>query len=180
MKRLCASNQYIESYFNNLENTESVTHLFYSFLNHISIPRDVSVPDDDQKTIKFLVTIRTDYTNEVLVPEDGKFFTNCTQYYPNEHPLDDTIMLAAQKLVLDLFDCGEHLVEFIPRTTVYPVGACFVDSEPYVYVNVVIDHTLFDEEHFKLKNCRVSKIESIIPKNHLEYSLLSSLAIVRR
>lgn len=179
MKRLCVSNHHVKAYQTDMENPESVTPLCYKFLNHVSEPCDLSVPDEECKTIKFLVTIRTDLTNEVVVPKDGMFFTNCTQYYPEEHPLDDMVILAAQKLVLDLFDCGELLPMFIQRTTLYPVGACIINDEPYVYVNVVIDHTLFEEASFNLKDCSVVKIADISPNSTLEDVLLNSLAIVK-
>lgn len=180
MKRLCLSNYWVEAYKRDSgESPNLVSPLLYKLLRNTSFPCDVSVADKDQKTIKFLVTIRTDTTNEVLVPVDGKFFTNCTQYYPEEHPLDDMILLAAQKLVLELFDCGEYLPMYIQRTTVYPVGACLVDDEPYVYVNVVFDHCLFEETNFNLKDCYTISISDITPTNTLELSLLKSLAIVK-
>lgn len=179
MKRLCVSNYWVEAFTRDCGDSKSLTSLCYNFLKRVSFPCDVSVADVDQKTIKFLVTIRTDTTNEVLVPTDGMFFTNCTRYYPEEHPLDDMILLAAQNLVLQLFDCGELLPMFIQRTTVYPVGACIVNDEPYVYVNVVIDHTLFDEASFNLKDCYAVPIESIRTNSTLEDTLLNSLAIVK-
>lgn len=181
MKRLCVSNYWVEAYKRDGDSPSLVSPLLYKLLGRVSAPCDISVPDvaEVQKTIKFLVTIRTDTTNEVLVPENGIFFTNCTSYYPDEHPLDDMILLSAQKLVLQLFDCGEYLPEYIQRTTVYPVGACLIDDEPYVYVNVVFDHSLFEETNFHLKGCEVVSIESIIPNSTLEESLLNSLAIVK-
>lgn len=181
MKRLCLSKYWFDSYKDVGGNISSVNPQFYKFLNMVSESCDVSVSDEsyNKKTIKFLVTIRTDLTNEVLVPTDGMFFTNCTKYYPTEHPLDDMIMLSAQSLVLQLFDCGEYLPMFIQRTTVYPVGACIINEEPYVYVNVVFDHTLLEEVNFNLKDCELVKIESIVPNSTLEESLLNSLAIVK-
>lgn len=180
MKRLCVSDYWVNAYKRDSgEAPNLVSPMLYKLLSKTSIPCDVSVADKDQKTIKFLVTIRTDTTNEVLVPVDGKFFTNCTQYYPEEHPLDDMILLAAQKLVLELFDCGDYLPMYIQRTTVYPVGACLVDNEPYVYVNVVFDHSLFEETNFNLKDCYTVSIGDITPTNTLELSLLKSLAIVK-
>lgn len=180
MKRLCMSKYWFDSYKDVGGNTSSVTPQFYRFLKLVSEPCDLSVADyDSKKTIKFLVTIRTDLTNEVLVPTDGKFFTNCTAYYPDEHPLDDMVLLSAQNLVLKLFDCGELLPMFIQRTTVYPVGACIVNDEPYVYVNVVIDHTLLDEPQFNLKDCEVVSIKDLVTEGTLEESLLTSLAIVK-
>ena len=179
MKRLCVSNYWVDAYKRDGDPADLVSPMLYKLLSKVSIPCDVSEADVDQKTIKFLVTIRTDTTNEVLVPKDGLFFTNCTRYYPNEHPLDDIIMLAAQKLVLELFDCGEYLPTYIQRTTVYPVGACLFNDEPYVYVNVVFDHTLLNEENFKLKGCDLVSIKDIVTHSTLEESLLKSLAIVK-
>ena len=180
MKRLCMSKYWFDSYKDVGGDHSSVTPQLYRFLNMVSESCDVSVADEDsRKTIKFLVTIRTDLTNEVLVPENGLFFTNCTRYYPDEHPLDDMVMLSAQKLVLDLFDCGDYLPMFIQRTTVYPIGACIQNDEPYVYVNVVIDHTLFDEECFNIKDCSVVKIEDLVTNSTLEERLLNSLALVK-
>lgn len=180
MKRLCVSDYWVNAYKRDSgEAPNIVSPMLYKLLSKASIPCDVSVADVNQKTIKFLVTIRTDTTNEVLVPTDGMFFTNCTRYYPEEHPLDDMILLAAQNLVLQLFDCGEYLPMYIQRTTVYPVGACLVNDEPYVYVNVVFDHTLLDETNFHLKDCELVSIEDIVTNSILEDTLLKSLAIVK-
>ena len=181
MKRLCLSKYWFDSYKDVGDDVSSVTTQFYKFLKMVSESCDVSVSDeyDNKKTIKFHVTIRTDKTNEVLVPKDGLFFTNCTQYYPTEHPLDDMVMLAAQKLVLELFDCGDLLPMHIIRTTLYPVGGFILNDEPYVYVNVVIDHTLLDEASFNLKDCSVVNIADIPRNSTMEDVLLNSLAIVK-
>ena len=94
----------------------------YVFLRQHSRPLTDSIYGESVPPVKMLVTIRTDLSNEVLVPDDGKFYTNCTDCYPNEHPLDDTVMLAAKSLVDSLFDCGDNIPKVIQRNTVYPMG----------------------------------------------------------
>ena len=145
----------------------TVNQALYVLLRHHSRPLIDSIFGDSVPPVKMLVTIRTDLSNEVLVPDEGKFYTNCSASYPNEHPLDDTVMLAAKSLVDRLFDCGDNIPLVIRRTTVY------------VYVNVVIDHTLKTDKVFKTKGCHFEKIASIIPTNPFEEELLSKLILVK-
>lgn len=180
MKRLCISKYWFDSYKDVNDNISSVTPQFYKFLENASESCDASVADtDSNKTIKFLVTMRTDTTNELIVPRHGMFYSDCTSPYPEDHPIYDMVLLSAQKLVYNLFDCGEYLPQFIQRTTLYPVGACIVNDEPYVYVNVVIDHTLLKLENFKLRDCSVVKIQDVKTDHILDEVLLNSLAIVK-
>lgn len=157
----------------------TVNQALYVLLRHHSRPLIDSIFGDSVPPVKMLVTIRTDLSNEVLVPDEGKFYTNCSASYPNEHPLDDTVMLAAKSLVDRLFDCGDNIPLVIRRTTVYPLGACIRDDQVYVYVNVVIDHTLKTDKVFKTKGCHFEKIASIIPTNPFEEELLSKLILVK-
>ena len=151
----------------------------YVLLRHNSRPIIDSIFGEAIPPVKMLVTIRTDRSNEVLVSDDGKFYTDCTSSYPNEHPLDDTVMLAAKSLVDRLFDCGDDIVKVIPRTTVYPLGACVRDDQVFVYVNVVIDHTLKTEEVFKTKGCHFESITDLTPTSPMEEELLKHLTIVK-
>ena len=157
----------------------SINAPLYVFLRPHSRPLIDSIFGASVPTIKFLVTIRTDLSNEVLVPDDGKFYTDCTSSYPNEHPLDDMVMLSAKSLVDKLFDCGDDIPSVIKRTTVYPLGACFRDDQVYVYVNVVIDHTLKTDPIFKTKGCHFDSIINITPTSSLEEELLKHLTIVK-
>lgn len=153
---------------------------FYSYiLRHCSKSLRVPVSEETYKPVHFLVSIRTNHTNELIVPKNGKLYTDCTSDYPDEHPLDDMTILAAKKIVDYLFDCGEHITEIIPHTMPYVIGAMLFNDTPYVYVNVVIDSKLKDNEHFKLKDCEYVPIQSIKPTNEFEESLLNSLIIVK-
>lgn len=152
---------------------------FYPFLRKYSRTLEDSIFGDSVLPVKMLVTIRTDRSNEVLVPDDGKFYTDCTSSYPNEHPLDDTVILAGKTIVDKLFDCGENLAEVIRRTTIYPVGGCILDDQAYVYTHVVIDHTLKNSEIFNVKGCHFEHITSLSATNHLEEELLKSLILVK-
>lgn len=154
---------------------------FYSrILRHCSKSLKVPVSDETLKPIKFLASIRTDRTNELIVPYNGSlFYVDCSDFYPDEHPLDDMTILAAKKIVDNMFDCGEHLTEIIPHTMPYVVGAMLYNDTPYVYANVVIDSKLKDNEHFKLRDCEFVPIQSIKPNDGLEESLLNSLIITK-
>lgn len=153
---------------------------FYSrILRHCSKSLRVPVSDKAIKPIRFLVSIRTNITNELIVPQNGKFYTDYTAEYPDEHPLDDMTILAAKKIVDELFDCEEHITEIVPYTMPYVVGAMIWDDIPYVYANVVLDSKLKDNEHFKLRDCEFIPIQSIKPNDGLEESLLNSLIITR-
>ena len=157
----------------------TINQSLYFLLRHHSRPLTDSIFGESVPAIRFLVTIRTDRSNEVLVPDDGKFYTDCTSSYPNEHPLDDTVMLSAKRLVDQLFDCGDDIVEVIKRTTVYPMGACIIEDTVYVYSNVVIDHTLKSDSIFKTKGCHFEHITSITPTSPLEEELLKNLTLVK-
>ena len=153
---------------------------FYSYiLRHCSKSLPVPVSGETFKPIRFLVSIRTNHTNELIVPRDGKFYTDCTSDYPDEHPLDDMSILAMKKLVDERFDCGEHTPEIISHTMPHVVGALIHNDIPYVYADVVIDSKLKDNEHFKLRDCEFVPIQSIKPNDGLEESLLNSLAITK-
>ena len=157
---------------------DSLSKFTYAFLSGHSRPVVSSLLGERFIPIRMLVSIRTDRTNELIVPENGMFFTNCTAEYPNEHPLDDTVLLAAKSLVDKLFDCGEDIVKVIPRTAPLPIGACYINDAFYVYVNVVIDHTLKDESFFKLKDCKYVNISDLTYTSDLEKELIDSLAVV--
>ena len=153
---------------------------FYSYiLRHCSKSMRVPVSEETYKTVRFLASIRTNHTNELAVPNSGKFYIDCTTDYPDEHPLEDMTILAAKKVVDELFDCGEYITEIIPHTLPYVVGAMLHDDTPCVYINVVIDSKLKDNEHFKLKDCNYVHINSIKPCDDFEESLLNSLVIVK-
>ena len=158
--------------------TDHISGFFSRFLLSMSRPVETPVSEDMYIPIKMLVSIRTDRTNELIVPDDGKFYIECPDEYPNEHPLDDLVLLVAKKAVDKYFDCGEDIVKVIPRTVPYPVGACLKDDVIYVYVNLAVDHTLKSEEFFKIKGCHYESITSITPSNDLESELLGSLTLV--
>lgn len=184
MYRLIVDKAVLSDYVNAIAPTvgtdpTTFNQALYVLLRHHSRPLIDSIFGDSVPSVKMLVTIRTDLSNEVLVPDDGKFYTDCTSSYPNEHPLDDTVMLAAKSLVDRLFDCGDNIPLVIRRTTVYPLGACVRDDQVYVYVNVVIDHTLKTDKVFKTKGCHFEKIASITPESPLEKELLSKLILVK-
>lgn len=157
---------------------DSVSAFSYNFLHIHSRPVVSSIFGERFIPIKTLVTIRTDRTNEVIVPKNGMFFTDCTSDYPDEHPLNDIALLAAKKLVDHCFDCGDDIVKVIPRTAPLPIGACYVNDTFYVYINVVIDHTLKNESFFKLKDCDYANISDLTYTSDLEKELIDSLAIV--
>lgn len=160
-------------------NPTTINQTLYVLLRQHSRPLIDSIFGDSVPPVKMLVTIRTDLSNEVLVPDDGKFYTNCTSSYPNEHPLDDTVMLAAKSLVDQLFDCGDNIPLVIRRTTVYPLGACVHNDQVYVYVNVVIDHALKNDRIFKTKGCHFEKIVDLTPTSPLEEEMLNHLILVK-
>ena len=159
---------------------DSIDQSLYVLLRHHSKSVKDSLSGDSDIPVIMLVTIRTDLSNEVLVPDDGKFYTDCTSSYPNEHPLDDMVILAAKSLVDRLFDCGDNTPLVIRRTTVYPLGACVRDDQVYVYVNVVIDHDLKTDRIFKTKGCHFEKIKEQSPESALEKELLNHLILCER
>lgn len=184
MYRLIVDRGVVDDYVNAIAPTvgdspETISPAFYSILRHHSRPLISSIFGDSVPPVRMLVTIRTDLSNEVLVPDEGKFYTDCTSSYPNEHPLDDTVMLSGKSLVDNLFDCGDNIPFVIQRTTIYPLGACVINDQVYVYSNVVIDHTLKNDPIFKTKGCHFENITDQSPENALEKELLSKLTIVK-
>lgn len=184
MYRLIVDKAVLSDYVNAIAPTigsdpTTFNQTLYVLLRQHSRPLSDSIFGDSVPPVRMLVTIRTDLSNEVLVPDDGKFYTDCTASYPNEHPVDDTVMLAAKSLVDRLFDCGENIPFVIRRTTVYPLGACVRDDQVYVYVNVVIDHTLKNAQIFKTKGCHFEKITDLTPTSPLEEEMLKHLILVK-
>ena len=162
-----------------IQSPQSLKSYFYQILRQNSIPVSTDISCEGFRPVKMLVTIRTDRSNEVLVPNKGQFYTDCTASYPNKHPIDDMVMLSAKRLVDELFNCGDDIVAVIQRTTVYPIGACVFDNKVYVYINVVIDHTLKNESFFKTKGCHFEPIQSLSPETDLGKELIKHLTIVK-
>lgn len=183
MYRLTVEKPILEDFHKIAESCEidvrELGKLACQFLRQNCKPVDESLLGKDFFPIRTLVTIRTDYSNEVLVPDTGKFFTDCTLSTPYDHPFDDTIILAGKKLVDELFDCGDFIHEIIMSTVLQVLGALIIDDQPYVYINVVIDHNLKNNPKFKVRNCHFEKIESIDPTSPLEKELAESLILVR-
>ena len=150
---------------------------FYHFLRAFEEPVESSISEEGHIPIKMLVTIRTDRTNEVIVPDDDKFYTDRTCDYPNQHPLDDRALLAARSMVLKYF-ADSDLTKVIPRTVPLPVGACYRDGVIYVYVTLIVDHKLKSEDYFKLNGCHYERISDLIVTNDLEAELVGSLVPV--
>lgn len=157
----------------------TISPAFYPILRQNARPVETSIFGDSVVPVRVLVTIRTDYSNEVLVPAGGLFYTDCTAPYWTEHNLDDSVMLSAKILVNRLFDCGDDILRIIQRTSFYPIGACVVDNTVYVYVNVVIDHALKSDPAFKLRGCNFEEILYLTPNNSLEGEMLKRLTIVK-
>ena len=152
----------------------------YSFLRMHVLPDYPSSVDNGSKIpVKILVSIRTDYSNEVIVPDNGLFYTDCTVPHPSFHPIDDEVILSAKTLVDKLFDCKNRLPEVIKRTTLYPLGAFVLKDIIYVYVNVVIDCTLKTDGILRLRKSHFEYIENIVPSSPLEKELYNCLTIVR-
>lgn len=182
MFKLAFDKDYLGNYTDHLKQLKvdftKVSTFAYNHLRIYSRPIVSSIFGGRFIPIKILVSIRTDRTNELIVPDNGKFYTDCTAEYPSEHPLDDTVLLAAKSFIDEHFDCGEEIVKVIPRTIPLPVGACYFNDTFYVYVNVVVDHTLKNESFFNLKDCHYENISDITVANALECALKDSLAIV--
>lgn len=175
-----ALNEYVNTIAPAMEVSPStISPAFYPILRQNARPVETSIFEDSVVPIRVLVTIRTDYSNEVLVPTHGLFYADCTVPYWVEHSLDDSVMLSAKTLVTRLFDCGDDIPRIIQRTTCYPIGACVVDNTVYVYVNVVIDHTLKSDPAFKLRECHFEEILYLTPNNSLEGEMLKQLTIVK-
>ena len=160
-------------------NPDTFNATLYTLLRQHSRPLELSIYGDSIIPVRMLVTIRTDLSNEVLVPTNGLFYSDCTLPYPSKHPVDDVVMLSAKTLVDRLFDCGDNTPLVIRRTIVYPIGACIYRDEVYVYVNVVIDHTLKNDQIFKTKGCHFEEILYLTPNNSLEGEMLKRLTIVK-
>ena len=150
---------------------------FYAFLRVFEKPVESPISGEEYIPIKMLVTIRTDRTNEVIVPDDGKFYTDCTSEYPDIHPLDDRALLAAKSMVLKYF-VDSDFTKVIPGTVPLPVGACYRDGVIYVYVTLIVDHKMKSWDCFKLKDCHYEKISDLIVTDDLEAELVGSLVPV--
>ena len=160
--------------------SDKVAQMSYVVLRQHSRPVVDSIFGGNIRPVKILVSVRTDRTNEIIVNEDGAFYIDCTASYPNLHPLDDTVLLSAKSAIEKTIDCHKDLESIITRTSPYPVGACIVDDCIYVYMNVVIDHTLKSEEYFNLnEGYRLESIKNLTPKTKLDKVLKDSLVLVK-
>lgn len=182
MYRLIYDREYLDGYHKILKefgvDEEHFSATSYRAFSPLCRPIVSSIHGGDLLPVRILVSIRTDRTNELIVPDDGKFYTDCTTEYPSQHPLDDACLLAMKSMVDKYFDCGEDLHKVIPHTAPLIVGACCVSDVFYVYATLVVDCTLKGAPHFKLKGCHYEKIADITPADDMESRLLQSLPVV--
>ena len=182
MYRLIYDREYLSGYHEILKefgvSEEHFSATSYRAFSPLCRPVVSSIHGGDLLPVRILVSIRTDRTNELIVPDDGKFYTDCTTEYPSQHPLDDACILAMKSMVDKYIDLGGVVSSVIPRTVPLIVGACCVSDVFYVYATVVVDHTLKSEPFFKLKGCHYEKIADITPADDMESRLLQSLPIV--
>lgn len=196
MYQLCIDRDQVDTYISQIREItrdkngkslrpDSLNDYLYHLLRHHGKSVRADSPEIGKRhlPVNMLVSIRTDLSNEILI-YDHQFYCDCTTSYPNHHPIDDTVMLAGKKLVDKAFDCGDNIVEVIKRTSIYPVGACVINNKVYVYVMVVIDHTLKDDPIFKIKDSYFEKIHSVkalFPPFHaVAQELKDSLVIVKK
>lgn len=171
--------RYLKTLDNMGENIHDVSKVAYVGLRQIVTNlEDFIRPHID---VNMLVTMRTDKTNEVLVDKTGKFFWDYSEQYPDKHTLDDLVLLSAKELVDDVFKALGHFdtLSIIQRSTVYPVGSLVHEGAVFVYVNLVIDHTLIEEPFFQLKDgYLLNKIQGL-RTDHFSDKLKTSLALVK-
>lgn len=158
---------------------EGMSKSLFSFLENYSFTEsDIDTVKEDYLPVRFLVTVRTDYTNEVLIPNDGNFFTDCTCGHVVEHPFNDSILLALKSFVTSYFDCGESLPYVVSRTVPAPIGAFVHEDAVYVYITLVIDHNLKSNPDFRTVGCHFEPIKSLSVTNQVETLLKDNLVIV--
>lgn len=165
-------------------NIRNITGTMYNYLSQEAVCGPLTFEQGmrtllDTMHIHIYCTIRTTYSNEVIVPKGGRFYTDCTESHDREHSLYDCILLAGRRLVLSIFDCGDKLSRVIERSTIYPVGALVARSQVVIYVTIVIDSGLKEESFFNLKDSSFQSIQSLTASNYVESQLLSKLVIVK-
>lgn len=131
--------------------------------------------------IHFLVSVRTDYSNEVVC-NDSTFYFDC-EVSINEAlaPFEDLLYLSCKEAVHKVFGCKDTLPQIIRRSDVSAVGACIIDSVPYMFSTVVLDHKLKSESYFNLlEGMSLKPIQSLSAQNKLEEALIPHLIIINR
>lgn len=151
----------------------------YPVLRQHSRPCIDSIFGYNRRTVRILVSVRTDLTDEILVTTKGEFYTDCTRSYPEEHTLDDMVLLSGKIMLDKVIYLGDNIQDIILRTSIYPVGACVLNEQVYVYANIVIDHTLKDEEFFVTKDSHFTRIVDLVPLSPLEEDMVSKLVLVK-
>ena len=107
----------------------------------------------DFTSVDFYTTIRTDYSNEVIVEEStGKFAFNYMPEFSTgtNVPIFDAIMLSAQKTMYKCLSPDCDFNKLVVRTQCVPMGAMNL-NRPLIYTTIVIDTKLKDEPYFKLQ-----------------------------
>lgn len=132
----------------------------------------------EDKHVILLGTMRTAFSDEVVLDEGGSFFTDCYYCHSEEFDLDDSILLGARYLVEKLIDTNsiEGLREVAHNSIPSPLGACVIGDTVLVYFTVNLNDRV---KRFDVKGEYV-KIEDLFPTNQLELFMLSKLPVVQK
>lgn len=138
----------------------TVTKELYSILDkeHRTL-REEDITNMGFIPLNFLTTIRTDYTNEVIVNEfadtNNEEFDFVFREMPEFNsglnmPLYDAVLLSAQKAMYKCLSPDCDFGKIVVRTQCVPVGAMNL-GKPFIYTTVIIDSKLKEEPYFKLQ-----------------------------
>ena len=119
--------------------------------------------------INFLVSLRTDRTNEILVMNGHHYQSYIPLFPEKEVPFDDGVLLSGKEFMQSAY--YYHVVSDVAmHIEPLPIGAVIYDKLPYVYTQLVLDHNYRD---FSLKCgnfvpmtsicCVSGSFESILP-----------------
>lgn len=93
--------------------------------------------------IKFLVSLRTDRTNEILVMQGHHYQSYIPLFPEKEVPFDDGVLLSSKELMQSVY-YSHSISEVAIHTEPLPLGAIIYDNVPYVYIQLVLDHNYKD------------------------------------
>lgn len=129
------------------------------------------------KFVRFITTLRTDLSNEVIVDSDNKFYgITEVEALSNGLDLDNYVLLNAKNYLESIME--SNVVNIVLNTTVIPLGVRIYNDEVYVYSVIVIKKEATESEYFNLvEGCSLKKIEELNVEG-LEHNLKDRLIIV--
>lgn len=163
---------------------EKVTASLYELVqkNCRSLPSDAM---RDYIKIVPVVSLRTTYSNQVLITPLGKFAVEYDiKLAEGEKTLYNLSILSSKQFMLEAFKGGEVDPNILSQSLAYPIGITYQNNTLYLLSHIVLDDKALEHPNFKLadgyslKLIKDLKEEDKVLINELQKSFADRLILV--